>query len=63
LRFDKELEKLTKEIASVAGRLNNENFVAKAPEHVIIENKKGLEEAEQKAEKIKLALERLASLN
>ncbi|MBT6032952.1 MAG: valine--tRNA ligase, partial [Kordiimonadaceae bacterium] len=62
-RLSKNLEKLSKEIASVSGRLNNENFVAKAPEHVIIENKKGMEEAKLKAEKIKLALERLASLN
>ncbi|MBT6035394.1 MAG: valine--tRNA ligase [Kordiimonadaceae bacterium] len=61
-RLGKGLEKLEKEIASVAGRLNNENFVSKAPDHVIAENKKGLEEAEQKADKIKQALERLASM-
>lgn len=61
-RLSKSLEKLEKEINSVAGRLNNENFVAKAPEHVIAENKKGLEEAREKAEKIKQALERLASM-
>ena len=61
-RLSKSLEKLQKEIASVSGRLNNENFVAKAPDHVIVENKKGLEEARLKAEKINLALERLASV-
>ena len=56
------IEKLEKEISSVSGRLNNENFVSKAPDHVIAENKKGLEEAREKAEKIKQALERLASM-
>lgn len=61
-RLGKSLEKLEKEIASVSGRLSNKNFVSKAPEHVIAENKKGLEEAEQKAEKLKQALERLASM-
>ncbi|HPF46088.1 MAG: valine--tRNA ligase [Alphaproteobacteria bacterium] len=62
-RLSKNLEKLEKEIAAVAGRLNNENFVAKAPDHVIAENKKGLEDAREKAEKINQALERLASMN
>jgi len=62
-RLSKSLEKLEKEIASVSGRLNNENFVSKAPPHVIEENKKGLVEAETKADKIKLAMERLASMN
>ena len=62
-RLNKALEKLEKEIKSVSGRLNNENFVSKAPPQVIAENKKGLEEAEQKAVKIKEALERLASMN
>ena len=62
-RLNKSLEKLEKEIKSVTGRLNNENFVSKAPPQVIAENKKGLEEAEQKAVKIKEALERLASMN
>lgn len=62
-RLNKSLEKLEKELKSVSGRLNNENFVSKAPPHVIVENKKGLEEAEQKAVKIKEALERLASMN
>lgn len=61
-RLNKALEKLSKEIKSVSGRLNNENFVSKAPDHVITENKKGLEEAQQKAEKIKQALQRLASM-
>lgn len=62
-RLNKSLEKLEKEIASVSGRLANENFVSKAPVHVIEENKKGLEEAQEKAEKTKEALLRLASMN
>lgn len=62
-RLSKSLEKLEKEIASVSGRLNNENFVSKAPPHVIEENKQGLAEAETKADKIKEALARLASMD
>ncbi len=61
-RLTKSLEKLEKEIKSVTGRLANENFVSKAPPHVIEENKKGLAEAETKAEKIREALGRLASM-
>ena len=61
-RLSKSLEKLEKEIAGVSGRLNNENFVSKAPPHVIAENKRGLEEATAKADKIKQALERLSTI-
>ena len=39
-RLGKNLEKVQKEIAGIAGRLNNEKFVAKAPDHVIAENRK-----------------------
>ncbi len=62
-RLTKSLEKLNKEIKSVSGRLKNENFVSKAPPHVIEENKKGLAEAKTKADKIKEALGRLASMD
>ncbi len=62
-RLAKSLEKLEKEIASVAGRLANENFVSKAHPQVIEDNKQGLEEAKAKAEKTKEALQRLASMN
>lgn len=62
-RLSKSLEKLEKEISSVSGRLKNDSFVSKAPPHVIEENKKGLAEAEIKADKIKEALTRLASMN
>ena len=46
----------------MSGRLNNEAFVSKAPAHVIDGNKRGLAEAEQKADKLKVALERLSAM-
>jgi valyl-tRNA synthetase len=62
-RLGKNLEKAQKEIAGIAGRLNNEKFVAKAPDHVIAENRKNLAEAELKASKVQEALDRLALLD
>ena len=34
-RLDKELEKLTKELKRIQGKLGNESFVAKAPAEVV----------------------------
>lgn len=62
-RLQKRLDKLEKEAGGIRGRLNNQGFVAKAPESVIAENRKNLQEAELKAEKIKEGLERLAQLD
>ncbi|RHW77596.1 valine--tRNA ligase [Colwellia sp. RSH04] len=45
-RLDKAIEKLTKEAAKVSGKLNNENFVGKAPEAVIEKEKTKLADAE-----------------
>ena len=52
-RLEKQKEKLEKEIMKLSGMLNNEKFVANAPEHVVAENRKALAEAEQKLEKVK----------
>lgn len=58
-RLGKSLEKLNKEMGGLRGRLNNEKFISSAPEAVVAESRKNLEEIEQKAEKVKQALARL----
>jgi valyl-tRNA synthetase len=61
-RLTKALEKLTKEIAGLKGRLNNPNFARSAPEDVVMEAKSNLEAREDEAAKLQAALTRLAEL-
>jgi valyl-tRNA synthetase len=56
-KLTKQKEKLEKEIQKLSGMLNNEKFVANAPEQVIAENRKALEEAQNKIEKVNAELE------
>jgi valyl-tRNA synthetase len=58
-RLEKDLAKAEKEIAGLAGRLANPNFVGKAPPEVVAECKANMAEAEAQAE---LARKRLADL-
>jgi valyl-tRNA synthetase len=58
-RLEKDLAKAEKEIAGLAGRLDNPNFADKAPAEVVAECKANLAEAEAQAE---LARKRLADL-
>jgi valyl-tRNA synthetase len=58
-RLEKQLTKLDKEIAKLSGMLDNEKFVANAPEAVIAQNRTALEEAQAKRAKI---AEELSSL-
>ncbi|MEJ2498155.1 MAG: valine--tRNA ligase [Sulfurovaceae bacterium] len=51
-KLDRQKEKLQKEIDKLSSMLSNERFVANAPENVIEENKKALEEAKSKFSKI-----------
>ncbi len=62
-RLQKNLDKLSKEIGGISGRLNNEKFMAKAPENVVAENRKNLEIAEQKSDKIKEGISRLEAMD
>jgi len=62
----KERERLSREVAKVEGfvnqmakKLSNENFVAKAPEHVVEEQRERKQEAEQTLSRLRDALERL----
>jgi valyl-tRNA synthetase len=58
-KLTKQDEKLQKEIAKLNGMLNNERFVANAPEDVLAKNRGLLADAELKREKV---LEQLNSL-
>jgi len=58
-KLTKQNEKLEKEIGKLAGMLNNERFVANAPEDVIAQNRTSLVEAQNKQSKI---LDQLESL-
>ncbi|MDD2368990.1 MAG: valine--tRNA ligase [Sulfuricurvum sp.] len=51
-RLSKQREKLQKEADKLRGMLSNERFVANAPEAVIIQNREGLADAEDKISKI-----------
>ncbi|MBN2815658.1 MAG: valine--tRNA ligase [Campylobacterales bacterium] len=58
-KLEKQDEKLQKEIGKLSGMLNNEKFVANAPEDVLVKNREALAEAESKREKV---LEQMNSL-
>ncbi|WP_345986179.1 valine--tRNA ligase [Sulfurimonas sp. HSL-1656] len=58
-RLEKQNAKLEKEIAKLAGMLNNERFVANAPEDVVATNREALVDAQNKQRKI---LDQLESL-
>ncbi len=58
-RLQKQQEKTQKEVAKLSGMLNNERFVANAPENVITKNRADLAEAENK---ITLIQEQLQTL-
>jgi len=58
-KLTKQDEKLQKEIDKLNGMLNNERFVANAPEDVLTKNRTLLEDAKSKQEKVK---EQLGSL-
>ncbi|WP_135447317.1 valine--tRNA ligase [Tabrizicola caldifontis] len=62
-RLQKALDKLTKEIAGLKGRLDNPNFVKSAPEDVVMEAQANLEARQDEARKITEALKRLADLS
>ena len=51
-RLDKEITKLDKEIGRLSGKLNNEKFVANAPEDVVAKEKEKLNTAQSAIEKL-----------
>jgi len=60
-RLEKELKKATDEIARFDSKLNNEQFVAKAPEDVLTEQREKRAEAVATATRLKEAVARLSS--
>ncbi len=58
-RLAKEMAKADADIARVDAKLGNPNFVARAPEEVVEEEKEKREEAQARKAKIAEALERL----
>jgi valyl-tRNA synthetase len=58
-RLTKEVSGLTAEIDKLAKKLANPDFVARAPEEVVEENRERLEDAEAARAKLQGALERL----
>ncbi len=61
-RLSKEIGKLQQEIDKIDARFANEQFMAKAPEEVVEENRERRAEAEAAAQKLKVALQRLAAV-
>jgi valyl-tRNA synthetase len=61
-RLDKAIEKVEKDAAKTRGKLNNENFVGKAPAAVIDKEKSKLAEAESTLEKMLEQKEQIAAL-
>jgi valyl-tRNA synthetase len=61
-RLDREIEKATKEVKSLEGRLSNEKFVAKAPAEVVAEQRSRKEEYEALIETLKAAIVRLEAM-
>ncbi|RUM68699.1 MAG: hypothetical protein DSZ08_07755, partial [Sulfurovum sp.] len=55
-KLTRQKEKLEKEIQKLNGMLNNEKFVANAPEAVITENRQALEDAQNKIHKVSAEL-------
>ncbi len=55
-RLNSQKIKLEKEITKLSGMLSNERFVANAPKEVIAENQRGLDDANEKLEKIEAQL-------
>ena len=58
-RLGRELDKVALEIARIDGKLGNEQFVAKAPDHVVAEQRERRADAEAVQARLTRALERL----
>ncbi|WP_119343425.1 valine--tRNA ligase [Facilibium subflavum] len=62
-RLEKEKAKLDKEITRLSGKLNNQKFIANAPQDVVEKEKQKLAEFESKYGKLQQQFDKLASLS
>jgi valyl-tRNA synthetase len=58
-RLQKEIRKLADEVGKIDAKLANANFVARAPEEVVAEQRERRQQAEQTRTRLGLALQRL----
>ena len=61
-RLQKEIKKLADEIGKIDAKLGNANFVSRAPEEVVEEQRERRAQAEQTRARLSAALERLGDL-
>ncbi|MCC9622777.1 valine--tRNA ligase [Thalassospira sp. MA62] len=61
-RLDKEIQGKNKYIKAQEGKLSNEKFVSRAPEHIVAAEKEKLEEARDTLAKLNEAYDRIASM-
>ena len=61
-RLEKEIEGKTKYIKGQEGKLSNESFVSRAPEHIVATEKAKLEEARDTLAKLQEAHARIAAM-
>ncbi len=61
-RLNKQMDNLSKEIGRLAGKLNNESFVSRAPEAVVAKEKEKLADAEQQREQLTAQIAKIEAL-
>ena len=63
VRLDRELKKVSEDIEKMNKKLTNEKFIQRAPETVILENRKRLLNAEDKKSKLEMAMSSLNAID
>ncbi len=58
-RLEKDISKVEQDIAKINGKLGNENFVSRAPDEVVFQERSRLQEANEKRDMLTSAIKRL----
>ncbi|MBT7696670.1 MAG: valine--tRNA ligase [Desulfobacterales bacterium] len=61
-RLEKEISKITKELVAISKKLNNEDYISKAPEHVVNKTKEKHENCIEKQEKLEVTLKKIKEM-